>query len=308
MPTALQFSALALYPGGEGKCGVITHDPRPDGLAWNEYKVEFDTAAIWNLIWNLDGWDLAAHFEVELSVADSEFKHEGRLEISGKGHRLFVDLYSFQDVLETYLIEGDILKGPPQDRVCGLHYKTVKTDADADGPTHEKISQPRLLPSVTASHEESDGLAAFSLSMDIEDGNSNVVGNVGATTAGVVSFASLASEMRFGFLPLFVRLKADGKCDVYFSAQAKAGSRFSPSGDIALSNNNTASPIIVDEQFFEDTGQEGTASAVTFSFFGKTIDAFLWHRGPFDGSEHATSILDVFSLSLAITGATYYTY
>lgn len=315
MTTTAQFNTNILYPGGQAECGVIVHDPYPSGIPnGNIFKTNVSMANVQKYIYNLEVWDV--DFDVAASVDSGAIAATHA--IDGQFHRtsLSVGYPSGADDVNGY---GEVFQGEPYENVCGDTYRTTRVydGLGTDTTTHSENTADPIIPRCTMNYgtpgvvgDDPTGVTVTG-SFNIEDGSSNVVGDVNFSrylnstgSAGDVVYST-------GFVPLYVRLLGDGTADVYFRFSTFLWNNVF--GDLLiLQNNNTSSPgptYPATAASPGDNNENGTATSVSFTVFGNSVSGYLWHRGTYDFVDtYATSTFTSFSGSLSITVTTAYTY
>lgn len=115
MSTATAFKALALYPGGQGLCGIVFSDP---GITLTDSvrKVNVSRASIEPLLWNLEDWDLELYSD--FSVSDGTDTAQGLHYCTGRWQSLTASYDKFSDNLQYSLISTN---SEPKDRICGTY-------------------------------------------------------------------------------------------------------------------------------------------------------------------------------------------
>lgn len=327
MTTTANFQTDILYPGGYGKCGIGTHDPYPDGIPDSGpdpstgedsapiFKINKPLVDVWDLIWNLEEWEaklsVNVHVDETLDGETTDVLYY-EAETKGKFHRLQGSIYKRDDFFdaEGHSITAFVLNEPPHERVCGNGYETIDEDTEHQDGTPPYVAHGRAqyaitLPDIVISAGDADNAEEFSqtVSGNILDPDSNVVGDYSLTRARSYNKADSSSAWEAGARPLYVRILPDNTADIYIMVFTSAfiiggGTAMSEEG-VRLANNNTNDPTTV----------PGKAESVTITLLGVAVPAYLWVVGShFDGVMDPEPNLTTFSLTYAVTPTTLYTY
>lgn len=310
------FNINSLYPGGQGKCGIGAYDPYPSGIPdGNIFKTNISIADAWNLIWNLEDWNVDFDTSANVTEDDSTAPYnviEGTHSIDGKfrAAALSVGYPYFLDDVDAY---GYVLKGEPFQNVCGDAYSTRRTydGIFTDTTTHSSTKLTTIMPSCVMGFIGDDPYAiTVSGAFNIEDGSSNVVGNVNFSRY-IEDTIGVAGDIYYdvGFNPIFVHLLGNGTVDLYFRATYIQNNVFGSL--LALHNSGTNSPgPNYASPYLGTTNINGTAQSVTLSILGNSVSAYLWHRGNdlLGTGAFSTTTFQSFNYAFNITTTTLYTY
>ena len=299
MTTAADFNTTALYPGAQPVwdsvnsewtedaderiigCKVGTDDRYPDAL-WS-VNVDMDDLHKW--MWNMEVWDmdLSLSWETQDDASPTPGTSGGSLDLTGQWH------YLSHDSLADFAVAGRVLQGEPNERICGDYYQTSETLDFTPTTTHTTGKGEYLLPNITFSGLYDD---LSSISFDIEDGDSNVVGDVSELTDGNTDHTL---DLNF----YYIRLRGNGTADLYFDLSYSGYSIEGAAGsELAIFANQTEADA---DSYWDGASGE----AVDLTILGKTVSGYIKYR---NFSAVSSDTLNSFSFTYGITVTTAYTY
>lgn len=222
---ATPFHSLALYPGGQGRCGIVFSNP---GIAETSSirKVTLPWSAVSPLIWNMQNWKVSLRAEIGASMTayDSEvFNINEMVAAEGKFLSLYVytQEYGQGEGLEAlwYSLFSSALE--PALRVCGdgrvreyAKYPQYYFSEFYLSDTTSNATRGTLLPPVSIVRENTSGTGNLPSSFTISESVDTSVGNFSLTWTHDPfgrdgSFTAVCTLQT-------VWVKTDGTCDLYF--------------------------------------------------------------------------------------------
>ena len=176
MATTDHFNALALYPGGQGGCGVRFADPYPDALPSDLWRINLPKATVLNLLYNIKAWNV---------LLSAGLKYDGTLpsrlvssvEIGGQ----FTACSALADMVTLYESGSYYLRSTtlaPKEKVCGACRVHDESHDDAD------LNEPYLTPALdfTLTGLMSDASHAVVMpELTVRNGDGSLAGNMTCT-------------------------------------------------------------------------------------------------------------------------------
>jgi hypothetical protein len=254
MAITSSFKSLALYPGGQGLCGIVFTDPEIT-LTNTLRSVTVDWEDVKPLIWNMKEWvasaSMAASFDFDsgASTATTNVSASGKLTYASIGVEDFGSpTFQTRDSFSTGL--------EPSEQICGAEERRAIYVEDGititDATTTE--NRARILPRFDLSFKSSFSPLTYSDAVGVA-GNADYNYEI-AFSASTLDFPE--AILRINVLKIWV--VGDGTCVVYFDF-------FVTWGDLSL-------------VFIRNSPSTGTAGgSVTGTFLGASFSSDIYVNG-----------------------------
>jgi hypothetical protein len=284
MSVTQDFQTNALYPGGEGKCGVGIHDPYPDGIpSGNVFKVNLDVDAFHGLSLNLEAWNTS----LDIDVTIDDFYG---LDIDLTGQYTECEGFIANDTTPQTGLEVFVFDGEPVGRVCGTGVLKIESDFATNSQTTENRSV--ILPSASINfgiiNDDSDDGSPITqtttVTVDSVDIGDATITRTSFSPAGEIGSYQIKVQ------PIYARLLGDGTVDLY--VEVFFGMEYLTDQEMQLFNTDDSGEWPVGFSFSE---------AITITLFGQSVTAY-WL------TELESFVPAVFNFSFNATASTLYTY